>query len=122
MKKKTNELAVFKMSLDCGRMGSLEGVFVASKEHVEYLTTHKVGVYFGEVLGKHSEIYGAIDAKEITMITDKQEVIDVITKYDLANGYNPFEYTLSVDGMSDEEMETYQDMGVAEYIEEKLKA
>ena len=50
--------ALFKMDFDCGRMGNLEGVFITDTEDVEYLVNNKISVYFGEVLGKHSEISG----------------------------------------------------------------
>lgn len=43
--------ALFKMDFDCGRMGNLEGVFIADTEDVEYLVNNKISVYFGEVLG-----------------------------------------------------------------------
>lgn len=46
--------AIYKMDCDCGRMGSLQGVFIAEKEHVTVLLKKKIEVYFGEVLGKHS--------------------------------------------------------------------
>ncbi len=85
--------AVYKMHIDCGRMGELEGVFVAGKKQVEKLLSSGVEVYFGEVLGKHSEIYGGIEDKEIKMVSDDQNVVDVIEKHGLQSGYNPFEYT-----------------------------
>lgn len=85
--------AVYKMHVDCGRMGELEGVFVATKKQVEKLLSSGVEVYFGEVLGKHSEIYGSIEKKEIKLISDEQNVVDVIEKHELQSGYNPFEYT-----------------------------
>lgn len=40
--------ALFKMDFDCGRMGNLEGVFIADTEDVEYLVNNKISVYFGE--------------------------------------------------------------------------
>ncbi|MDX8564666.1 hypothetical protein OZ664_11710 [Elizabethkingia sp. HX WHF] len=85
--------AVYKMHIDCGRMGELEGVFVAGKKQVEKLLSSGVGVYFGEVLGKHSEVYSDIEQKNIKMISDDQNVVDVIEKHELQSGYNPFEYT-----------------------------
>ena len=53
--------ALFKMDFDCGRMGNLEGVFIADTEDVEYLVNNKISVYFGfsnfakpeNVIGKH---------------------------------------------------------------------
>lgn len=53
--------AIFKMNLDAGRQGSLEGIFSAEKEHVKILVEQEIEVYFGEVLGKHSEIHGTVE-------------------------------------------------------------
>lgn len=36
--------ALFKMDFDCGRMGNLEGVFIADTEDVEYLVNNKISV------------------------------------------------------------------------------
>lgn len=87
------EKAVYKLNAECGRMGDLEGLFIAPKEHVKVLIEKQIEVYFGEVLGKHSEIYGKIEEDEIEFVSDEQAVIDVIEKHSLANGFNPFEYT-----------------------------
>ena len=49
---------------------------------------------FGEVLGKHSEISGIIDRSELKMITDNENVINVVKEYGLETGYNPFDEAL----------------------------
>lgn len=49
--------AIYKMDCDCGRMGSLQGVFIAEKEHVTVLLKQKIEASFGAVLGKHSSIF-----------------------------------------------------------------
>ncbi|MEK5036252.1 hypothetical protein MKY96_32905 [Paenibacillus sp. FSL R7-0302] len=51
---------------DCGRAGSLDGMFVATEAEVNAAIGHNVN--FGEVLGKHSEIYGTIDEGDITEV------------------------------------------------------
>lgn len=86
--------ALFKMIFDCGRMGNLEGVFIADTEDVEYLLSNEISVYFGEVLGKHSEISGIIDRSELKMITDDENVINIVKEYGLETGYNPFDEAL----------------------------
>ncbi|MDE5507735.1 hypothetical protein KRE40_03595 [Elizabethkingia meningoseptica] len=83
--------AVYKLNFDCGRAGELNGIFIATKKQVEKLVESGIEVYFGEVLGKHSEIYGSIEENEIQMITDESNVVEVIEKYGLENGYNPFD-------------------------------
>ena len=84
---------IFKFNFSAGRMGDLDGVFIATKHQVDWLINCKKEVYFGEVLGKHSEIYGSIDEGEITFITDNDEVIRLFTEFDLQTGYNPFSYS-----------------------------
>lgn len=84
--------AIFKMNFSAGRMGDLSGIFIAEKNHVEILVNRKIQVYFGEVLGKHSEIYGTIDENEIKIVSDSPADIEVFERLDLSNGYNPFDY------------------------------
>lgn len=86
--------ALYKMEFSCGRNGDLEGIFVADTEDVKYLVDKKISVYFGEVLGKHSEVTGCVDKKEIKKITTDKNVIKVFEDHDLECGYNPFGYTL----------------------------
>lgn len=74
-------------------MGELTGVFVSTTEAVKWLQESRAEVYFGEVLGKHSEISGPIDDGDIELVTDDPTVIDVIEKYNLSTGYNPFDYS-----------------------------
>ena len=88
------ENAVYKLNFDCGRQGNLEGLFIAKKNHVKWLIENEFEIYFGEVLGKHSEVYGTIDESEITFVSDDLNVIDVIKKHGLENGYDPFDYSV----------------------------
>lgn len=87
------EKAVYRMHVNCGRMGVLSGVFVAKKAQVKKLVESETEIYFGEVLGKHSEIYGKIKENEIVMVSDSEEVINLIEEHQLSNGYDPFDYT-----------------------------
>ena len=71
---------------DCGRQGDVEGVFKATKDEVE----NAIGksVYFGEILGKHSEVYGVLEEGECKLISD--DPIYVMNAVE--SGYNPLEY------------------------------
>ena len=71
---------------DCGRQGEVEGLFKATKEEVE----NAIGkdFYFGEILGKHSEVYGTIEEGEIELVSDNP--IEVMSATE--SGYNPLEY------------------------------
>lgn len=111
--------ALCKLNFDCGRQGSLEGIFIADTEDVKFLIENKVSVYFGEVLGKHSEIYGNVEPHELEVITTEANVVDIVEKYGLAIGYNPFEYNLCADEMGDvpENGIDWNDCTVQEYID-----
>lgn len=109
---KMKEKAVYKFQFDCGRQGELEGLFVSTKEKVQALKKSEVEVYFGEVLGKHSEVYGKIEEKEIILVSDNPEVVQIVEQYNLENGYNPFDYTVL--GQED-------DMTADEFVDEYIK-
>lgn len=96
-----NAKAVYKLHFDCGKQGSLEGLFTAKKEHVKWLLESGTEVYFGEVLGKHSEVMGPIEEGDITLVSDDLNVIKVIEENGLQNGYDPFDY--SVEGCERDE-------------------
>jgi len=80
---------VYKFYVNCGRQGSLSGVFIATKDEVAKAMGR--AVYFDEPFGKYSEVEVTLDAKCITLVTDNPEVVKVIEDYDLSNGYNPLE-------------------------------
>lgn len=89
---KTNEKAVYKLNLSCGRQGDLDGLFIAKKTYVEKLISDQIEVYFGEVLGKHSDIICTIEKSDITFVSDDPTVIKIIEEHNLENGFNPFEF------------------------------
>lgn len=93
---------LYRFSWDCGRAGEVEGVFIADAETV----TKAIGssVYFGEILGKHSEVYGTLEEKDLKVLSDDQEFItkcevvfnaaksDQWSVAGTISGYNPFDY------------------------------
>lgn len=113
--------ALFKMNFDCGRNGNLEGVFIADTDDVKYLVKNNISVYFGEVLGKHSDVSGCVDESEITMITTDENVINVVCEHGLESGYNPFDHTICVhetNGVPDNGVE-WSDCTVKDFIDFK---
>lgn len=88
--------AIYKLNIDCHRQGSLEGVFIAEKEQIEYLVNNKIEIYFGEVLGKHSQVIVTIDENEIIEVTDNEEFIKLFEQHDLSSGFSPFGYHTSM--------------------------
>ncbi len=84
---------IYKLSFDCGRMGELNGVFVDTDIRVAKLIESGVDVYFGEVLGKHSEIFGPIEQRDIKLVTEDETTVKAFEENNLENGFNPFDYT-----------------------------
>ena len=72
------------------RGGDLFGIFVSSAEDVAEIIGKRI--YLGEVLGKHSEVYGTIMADEITLVTDDQDAVKIFLSHAMETGYNPFGY------------------------------
>lgn len=85
---------------DCGRMGDVDGLFVTTKEELE--KAYDKRVYFGEILGKHSEVYGTLERKDIEILSEDQIFIDQLTHLlgDHLSGYNPLD---SIEEGQDEE-------------------
>lgn len=85
-------LGLYKFSWDCSRMGEAEGLFIAPEVAVKALIGQEV--YFGEILGKHSEVYGTIDKDDITLMSIDRVLIEKL--HDVfgytISGYNPLDY------------------------------
>jgi hypothetical protein len=79
-------------------MGYVRGLFVATDDEIKAAIGRKV--YFGEILGKHSEIYGTLEEKDLVRLTDDPDFIAKFKEYGCASGYSPLEY------LEDEEEET----------------
>lgn len=78
---------------DCGRIGDLSGLFISTDEEVDKIQNKEI--YFGEVLGKHSDVGGVIEKDDIQEMSDDQDLInklESIFKRRTITGYNPFDY------------------------------
>lgn len=78
---------------DCGRMGDVHGLFICDKADLE--AAYGREVYFGEILGKHSEIYGTLEANDITVKSEDQDFIAKLLEIigsSTISGYNPLSY------------------------------
>lgn len=80
----------YKFFWDCGRNGNLHGVFIASEEEIKNAIGKEV--YFGEVLGKHSEIHGTLDEGDLKILTSDPSEISLIKRLGLTSGFNPLNY------------------------------
>lgn len=80
-------------NLDYGRMGNLDGLFVTTNEELANLYGKEV--YFGEVLGKHSDVYATMKGDQFTVKSNDPVFIDKLVEIIGSNtisGYNPFAY------------------------------
>ena len=117
-----NKKGIYRLNAEFGRMGDLTGIFIANKEHVKILIEYGIEVYWGEVLGKHSEVYGSLDESELTLVSDNPEAIKIIEELRLENGYNPFDYTalnFELEGSEDGDFEDgdFDDMCIGDIVE-----
>lgn len=87
---------IYKFYWDCKRQGEVRGVFVAEKKSLD--KAMGMHIHFGEILGKHSEVYGKLDPEDITLVTEDPEVIKLFNQHDLSSGYNPLHYLRDDDG------------------------
>lgn len=87
-------LKLYSFYWDCGRMGDLEGLFVADSDEITKIINKEIS--FGEVLGKHSEISGTLEEEDLVVLSEDQEKIEwLLSLLDGGNtisGYNPLGY------------------------------
>ncbi len=83
---------IYKLDIDCGRLGHLLGTFIAESEHIPKIAGR--AIYFGEVLGTNSDVSAVIHEENFTLVNDNPNVIDMVEKCDLESGCNPFDYWL----------------------------
>lgn len=84
---------LIKFTWDCGRGGDISGLFIWDEEDYNKILGKRI--YFGEILGKHSEISGTIEEADLTIISEDQDLINKLLinfpNYNLC-GYNPLDY------------------------------
>lgn len=83
------KLILVRYEVDFGRMGDLYGLFVTTLPQLQ--ATYGKNVYWGEVLGKHSEVEHELDQSDYTIISDDQSFLKKLVEI-LGNdisGFNP---------------------------------
>lgn len=88
------EKLLVKYNEDFGRMGNLEGLFVCTQDELDDIKGRMI--QFGEVLGKHSNVYSDETYVKCRVISKDQEFIaDLLTVsgYNTVCGFNPLDYT-----------------------------
>ncbi|PPA87931.1 hypothetical protein C4A76_10670 [Brevibacillus laterosporus] len=72
------EKFLWKFYWDWGYSGGLAGLFVASENEIQALVGKSV--YFGEVAGKHSEVYGTLEQGDFHKISLDSETIEKVVE------------------------------------------
>lgn len=85
-----NMKKLYKFFWEYGRMGDVDGVFVAEESALSAAMGKTI--CFGEILGKHSEVNGPLEEFDVEVLTDDQDFIKKFEKYRCACGYNPLDY------------------------------
>lgn len=92
-------LKLWKFYVDGGRVGSLSGLIAVSQADIDNIVGEDV--YFGEVLGKHSDITVRIGLDAFTLIDIPEEyvqkIVDSAGGGHCISGYSPFDYWERVD-------------------------
>jgi hypothetical protein len=84
---------LFAYEKHCGRMGVIEGLFIA--EHTDVDNAIGKEAYFGEILGKHSDVTVTVDAADLAVKSKDQKFIQQLEEVvgsTHVSGYNPLDY------------------------------
>jgi len=81
---------LWRFSWSVGRAGELESIFPATRAEVEEL--YGQYIVFGEVLGKHSDVQGTLEADEFEVISEDPQLVELFRKHVGSTGHNPFDY------------------------------
>lgn len=84
---KKNTRALYRWTVDCGRMGVITGLFTASDEDVQKMC--ETSIYLDEPLGEHSEWSGKPKAEQFERLTDDADFVKKFEAYGCASGYDP---------------------------------
>lgn len=83
-------LLLYKYHLDCGRMGFLEGIFVAESKEIQGAMGKTL--VFGEALGKNSDIVATLEEDNLEILTDDISFINKFKSLKCESGYNPLDF------------------------------
>ncbi len=84
-------MKLYKFLWDIPRGGSVSGAFLA--EPKEVAKAMGKDVYFGEILGKHSEVYGTLDVGDVKALDVSDEFVkEFALHFPDGFGYNPLDY------------------------------
>ena len=82
---------LYRFHWDCGRMGDVEGVFVAESSELKAALGKVVSL--GDALGKHSDVHGPLEQDDVSVLTEDQAFIAQFEQFlPRGSGYNPLRY------------------------------
>ena len=83
---------LYKFNWDCGRQGSVDGLFIADEKVIDVALGNEVS--FGEILGKHSDVYGYLEECDLAVLDVSETTVDELRNVLGSNisGYNPLDY------------------------------
>ena len=79
---------VYRFKFNAGRNGMLHGIFVADDKEIKTMMGRHL--YFGEVLGKHSEIQGPLEEGDIELVTQDETFVKMFEALGCATGFSPW--------------------------------
>ena len=87
-------MKLYKFYWDCGRQGEVEGLFFEDEEKIQSAIGKEI--YFGEILGKHSDVYGTLEEQDLKAIDLPEESINMLVSHigTHLSGYNPLDYIM----------------------------
>jgi len=90
---------LFSFHVDAGRNGDITGLFISTEEEVTAIVG--TDVYFGEILGKHSDVELTLQPDHFTVLEVEDSTVEDLqhTIGNTVSGYNPFDY---IETMPDE--------------------
>ena len=71
--------------------GVVQGLFIEE----ESIVNDAIGkeLYFGDALGKHSEVFGTLEESDLEVLVSDKEEVEILGKYNfIPFGYNPLDY------------------------------
>ena len=85
---------LYKFEVDFGRQGSLDGLFVSNESDFNMIIGKNV--YFGEALGKHSDVEEVMTKEMFEVIELPDEVLDILEEKigTTLSGFNPVDLLL----------------------------
>lgn len=86
-----NTRAIYKFKAVC-KDGELNGIFTETMKNVQTMIDNKFEIFFGEVLGRDSEVVVKIFPENLQLVSEKEPEVEMFESLNLSNGFNPFEY------------------------------